>query len=126
MPANRLGSAGVYVALRGDAPDSASAAAAGLVREHPQSAVNQNNYGITRLRAGDPEAASNAFLLAIELDASLPGPYYNLAILEKYYRLDDAAAERWFRKYRERATDDPDGLAQGFEKSAPKVAEKKD
>lgn len=127
VPRARAGSAGVYVTMRGESPDSAAGAAAASVRDHPKSAASQNNYGIARLRAGDPEAASKAFLRAIELDAALPGPYYNLAILEKFYRLDDAAAERWYRKYRERATDDPDGLAQTFEKAPPKpVAEKKD
>ncbi len=127
VPKGRAGSVGVFVTLRGDSPDSAAAAAAALVREHPKSAADQNNFGIARLRAGDPEAAAKAFQRAIEIDPTLPGPYYNLAILEKFYRLDDAAAERWFHKYRERATDDPDGLAQVFEKTPPKpVAEKKD
>ena len=127
VPRARAGDAGVFVTMRGDAPDSAGAAAAANVREHPTSAASQNNQGIAQLRAGDPESASTAFLKAIELDPSLPGPYYNLAILEKYYRLDAAAAERWYLKYRERATDDPDGLAQAFDRAQPKpVAEKKD
>jgi len=127
VPRARAGSVGVYVTMHGDSPDSANAAAMAMVRDRPKNAANQNNAGIARLRAGDPNEAEKAFLKAIEIDPKLPGPYYNLAILEKFYRLDDAAAERWYRKYRERASDDPDGLAQAFDKAPVKpVAEKKD
>jgi tetratricopeptide (TPR) repeat protein len=108
------GSALVYVRLRGDAPDSAAAPASAALRQDGKSAANQNNYGITRLRAGDPTAARRAFQEAIELDPKLPGPYYNLAILEKFYLLDDAAAAKWFRLYRQRSGEDPDSLAQVF------------
>jgi tetratricopeptide (TPR) repeat protein len=122
----RPGSARVYLQLRGDAPGKADALAAETARHAPKSAVNQNNLGIARLRAGDPDGASKAFEKAIELDAGLPGPYYNMAILERFYRLDDAAAARWFRRYRERATADPDGLAglMGGEDARP-IAERK-
>ena len=117
-----LGSASVYLTLRGDAPDSAAALATAMVKRQPKSAVNQNNYGIARLRAGDPKAARVAFLEAIERDPSLPGPYYNLAILEKYFAMDDDAAAKWFARYHERSTRDPDGLAEAFSKaSAPKA-----
>jgi predicted Zn-dependent protease len=116
-----LGSAVVYLTLRGDAPDSAAALAAAMVRRQPKSAVCQNNYGIARLRAGDPKAARAAFLEAIERDPSLPGPYYNLAILEKYFTLDDDAAAKWFARYRERSTRDPDGLAEAFTKAPAKA-----
>jgi len=105
-----VGTAWSYVLLRGATPDSATAPAAADVREHPKSAEAQNNYGITRLRAGDLDAARAAFHKAIDLDAKLPGPYYNLTILEKFYALDDAAAARWFRAYRERSSEDPDSL----------------
>ncbi len=104
----------VYLTLRGEAPDSAATLAAAALKTDPKSAVNQNNYGITRLRAGDLEAARQAFLAAVELDPRLPGPYYNLAILEKYYRFDDEAGARWFRLYGERSTLDPDGLLEVF------------
>lgn len=126
VPRSRAGSVGVYLTMRGDSPDSASASAEAMVRDRPKSAANQNNAGIARLRAGDPEGASKLFLRAIELDPKLPGPYYNLAILERFYRLDDDAAERWYREYRERASDDPDRLAQLFEKPVKPMAEKKD
>jgi len=103
-------SALVYVTLRGENPDSADGPARAAVDDDPRSAPAQNNYGITRLRAGDPKGARSAFLRAIELDPALPGPYYNLAILERFYLFDDDAAARWLAAYRERSSDDPDGL----------------
>jgi tetratricopeptide (TPR) repeat protein len=108
-------SASVYVTLRGSHPDSASALARIALDDDSRSAVNQNNYGITRLRAGDPEAARKAFLSAIDRDPKLAGPYYNLAILEKFYLFDDKAAGRWFSAYRERSTADPDSLRAVFD-----------
>jgi tetratricopeptide (TPR) repeat protein len=120
------GTAQVYLALRGEAPDSATDLAETMVRDRPKSAASQNNYGITRLRSGDPESARRAFLEAIEIDPRLPGPYYNLAILEKFYLFDDAAAARWFARYRERSSLDPDGLAEALGASEKKLAEKKE
>jgi len=105
------GPAFVYLTLRGDQPEGAGDLAARVVAENAKSAASQNNYGITRLRAGDPESARRAFEKAIDLDPSLPGPYYNLAILEKFYLLDNEAATRWFARYWEHSHDDPDGLA---------------
>jgi Tfp pilus assembly protein PilF len=102
--------AAVYIALRSDHPGTADSLAAAAVRDDPRSAANQNNFGITRLHAGDPVAARRAFMAAIRLDSKLPGPYYNLAILEKYYALDDAAASHWFASYWERSQADPDSL----------------
>jgi len=107
-------STAVYLTLRSAQPEAADALALAALKRNEKSAVNQNNFGITRLRAGDVEAAHAAFLAALELDPSLPGPYYNLAILEKYYRLDDGAATRWMASYRERSTADPDGLFEEF------------
>jgi tetratricopeptide (TPR) repeat protein len=104
----------VFLRLRGEAPDSAVALAEKAVHDEPKRAANQNNYGITRLRAGDPDGAREAFQKAIKLDPTLPGPYYNLAILEKFYLFDDAAAAKWYAAYRARSSDDPDGLAHVF------------
>jgi tetratricopeptide (TPR) repeat protein len=118
-------SATTYLRLRSASPDSAVALAGAAVKEHPRSASSQNNYGITRLRAGDPMSARRAFQTAIELDPKLPGPYYNLAILEKYYLLDDRAASRWFKLYWERSHDDPDALAGVFGKAESKELAKK-
>jgi tetratricopeptide (TPR) repeat protein len=121
----RTGAAMVYVSLRGDQPDSAADLARATLHEDSRSAVNLNNYGITRLRAADPKDARKAFMEAIERDPGLPGPYYNLAILEKYYLLDDDAASRWFREYWKRSHQDPDSLVGVFADGAPKnVAQK--
>jgi len=108
------GSALTYLTLRGEHPDSADALAEAALRAASSSAANLNNFGITRLRAGDPVAARRAFASAIERDPGLPGPYYNLAILEKYYVFDDAAANRWFAAYRHRSAADPDSLFGAF------------
>jgi len=104
----------VYLALRGDAPETAAPLAREAVRHDGHSAVNQNNLGITLLRAGDVEGARKAFAEAIARDPALPGPYYNLAILEKWYRFDDEAAARAFAEYAKRSQDDPDGLRAVF------------
>ncbi len=119
-------SAAVYVTLRGESARGATDLASAAVEEDAKSAANHNNYGITKLKAGDPKSARKAFLRAIELDPELPGPYYNLAILERYYRFDDVAAARWLRAYREHASQDPDGLFGAVEKGAPKPIAKEE
>lgn len=110
----QAGSALVYVMLRSERPDSASGLATAALDQGPASAVNLNNYGITKLRAADVEGAERAFRSAIVKDPTLPGPYYNLAILHKFYRLDDAAAADDFQRYWSRSHDDPDSLAAVF------------
>jgi len=107
----------VYLTLRGPTPESAAAAAESAWRNDPGSAVNQNNYGIARLRQGDPAGARKAFEKATQIDPALAGPYYNLAILQKYYLFDDQAASHWFDLYWARSQSDPDGLAVTFGKS---------
>ena len=69
-----------------------------------------NNLGIARLHHGDAEAERVLFQEAAREDPSLPGPNYNLAIVEHFYFFDDDAAARHFARYRELRTDDPDGL----------------
>jgi tetratricopeptide (TPR) repeat protein len=120
------GPARVYLTLRGEHPDSAAGLSDRVLRDDPRSAVNLNNYGITRLRAADPRSARRAFLEAIERDPRLPGPYYNLAILEKYYALDDEAAQRWFRDYRKRSHQDPDSLSAVFDTPSPQGVARKE
>ena len=121
------GAARAYLHLRTEAAPDREGLAERAAKRNPKSAANQNNLGIARLKAGDPDGAANAFEKAIDLDAALPGPYYNMAILEKFYRLDDAAARAWFRRYRERSNADPDNLAQVLDASGPSpVAERKD
>lgn len=107
----------VYLTLRSNQPEGARSLASDAVADEGKSAVNQNNFGITQLRGGDPVAARRAFLRAIEIDPRQAGPYYNLAILEKFYLFDEEAAGRWSHAYRERAKADPDSLFAAFERS---------
>jgi tetratricopeptide (TPR) repeat protein len=111
---SRCGSALTFVRLRGESFQTAREIAELSLNGAQRNAVNLNNYGITEVQAGDPETAQKLFLEAIELDPTLPGPYYNLAILEKYYFLNDAAAADWFARYWERSQEDPDALAEVF------------
>lgn len=104
------GGARVFLMLRGATPDSASRLAESQADDDGRSPVHANNLGIVRLRRGETEAARKAFLRAIDLDSRRAGPYYNLAILEKYYRLDDDEAAKWFGRYRTRSSEDPDSL----------------
>lgn len=100
----------VFLMLRGNTPDSAAVLAEAQARTDGRSAAAANNLGIVRLRRGEAEAARKAFLRAIDLDRECAGAYYNLAILEKYYRLDDEEAAKWFDRYRGRSSEDPDSL----------------
>jgi tetratricopeptide (TPR) repeat protein len=107
---DRMAGVGVYLALRGDHPEAGHAAAEALAARHGDHAVHLNNLGLVRLRRGEIEAARQAFLAAARREPSLPGPYYNLAILERFYAFDDSSAARWYARYRARANQDPDGL----------------
>lgn len=98
--------------LRGEDFEHAEDVARRALESDPHSAANQNNWGITRLYAGEPEAARKAFLTAVELDPDLPGPLYNLAIVDRFYRFDEDSARDWFRRYRTLSDEDPDGLAE--------------
>jgi tetratricopeptide (TPR) repeat protein len=112
-----------YLALRGDLPDSSVDTVDDAVRREPDSAIHQNNAGIVRLRRGDPEGARRAFRAAIDRNPKLPGPYYNLALLETYYAADDSAGRHWFERYWALSHDDPDRLAARLGKdSAPRAA----
>ena len=111
--------AAVYVGLLGAHADSVSALAARAGRDAHASAADRNNYGVALLRSGDPTGARREFLDAIAKDPAGAPPYYNLAILEKYYAMDDSAAARWFGEYRRRSSLDPDSLAAAFRAPAP-------
>ncbi|MGQ0722494.1 MAG: tetratricopeptide repeat protein [Candidatus Eiseniibacteriota bacterium] len=108
------GGAGLaYLRLRGEGFEAAEETARRALDAAP-TAVNHNNYGITRLYAGDPETAREHFIKANRLEPELPGPLYNLAIVEHFYRFDTKSARDWFARYREVASDDPDGLEQAL------------
>jgi len=124
---SRGGSAVTFLRLRGEDFAQSEATARRAV-EAKDSAANRNNLGIALLYAGKPEEARKSFLAAHDKDGSLPGPLYNLAIVDRFYRFDDDGARDWFRKYRSLSDEDPDGLAElldvkvaaGTEGSAPR------
>jgi Flp pilus assembly protein TadD len=99
-----------FLAVRGVDADSALTATERALRSGPESAALRNNRGIALLRSGDAEAARAEFARAIALDPARPGPYYNLAILERFYRMDTEAAKRWFQEAWSRSHADPDSL----------------
>ncbi len=106
------GSSLAYLHLRSDDLSGARRTAENALIADAESAANHNNYGIALLYQGDPKAAEESFAQAIALDPSLPAPYYNLAIVSKYYYFDDEAGAEWFEKYEERGHgQDPDGIA---------------
>ncbi len=110
--ADRDDAAGVaaYLAVRGRSADSALQFTQAAVKKVPGSAANHNNLGIALLRTADPDGATREFERAIALDPSLPGPWYNMAILERWYRLDPAAAAKRFQQYWALSHADPDSL----------------
>lgn len=108
-----------YLAVRGTDRKAALDLTEAAVRSAPRSAASHNNRGIALLRAADPDQAEKEFERAIELDPALPGPYYNLAILERFYRMDSARAAKRFQQYWARAQDDPDSLYAELGKSKP-------
>ena len=108
---SKNGSAIAYLRLKGNDFRHSEDVAKRALEADPASAVNHNNFGIAKLYAGDPEAARKSFLTAVDLDASLPGPLYNLAIVDHFYFFHDDDARAWFERYQRLADDDPDGLA---------------
>lgn len=106
-------SAKVYHVLRGDDFLQAGELATAALEADPHSAASHNNFGITRLYAGEPERAREAFLRALELDSTASGALYNLAIVDAFYFFDEAQGRAWFERYRATgAVDDPDGLTE--------------
>jgi Flp pilus assembly protein TadD len=110
LPGNAAPGVAAFLAVRGADADSALTATERALRSGPESAALRNNRGIALLRAGDAEAARAEFARAIALDPARPGPYYNLAILERFYRMDTEAAKRWFQEAWSRSHADPDSL----------------
>lgn len=104
------GSALTYVALHGEDMAAAVDPARQALSADPDLAANHNNYGIMQLYAGDPKGARESFLKALDLDPRLPGAYYNLAIVDRFYFFDDEAARGWFDRYWALSHDDPDNL----------------
>jgi tetratricopeptide (TPR) repeat protein len=119
LPRDAAASVNGYLAVRGtdfDAADKATASALVVARE---SSALHTNRGIALLRAADPDAAEKEFLRAIEIDPTRAAPYYNLAILERWYRLDAAAAAVRFKQYWNLSHADPDSLYAELGHGAP-------
>ena len=110
LPRDAAASVGGYLAVRGTDRDAADKATASALVVAPESAALHNNRGIALLRAADADGAEKEFLRAIEMDPSRAAPYYNLAILERWYRLDSAAAAARFKQYWSLSHADPDSL----------------
>ncbi|MFN8588637.1 MAG: hypothetical protein U0704_12660 [Candidatus Eisenbacteria bacterium] len=104
----------LYLELRKPSPEGLATLAHDVERSGARDAVALNNVGIARLRAGDADGARRAFDSAIAREPSRPGPHYNLAILEHWWRHDRDAAARRFAAYWRLSHDDPDGLAAVF------------
>jgi tetratricopeptide (TPR) repeat protein len=98
------------IAVRGTDKDVADKATQAAVKSAPGSAASHNNRGIALLRAADADGAEKEFLRAIELDPTRSAPYYNLAILERWYHQDAAAATVRFKQYWALSHADPDSL----------------
>jgi tetratricopeptide (TPR) repeat protein len=117
----------VYHQLRSEDFLEAGDVAARALVEAPYSAAAHNNFGITRLYAGDPDTAKEHFLQSLELDPEHGGALYNLAIVEAFYFFDDDRGREWFNRYLATGSkDDPDDLhthfGTGSEASASEVS----
>jgi len=66
------------------------------------------------LYAGRPVEARSAFLTALKLDERLPGALYNMAIVEAFYFFDEEEGRKWFARYKQYASEDPDDLEAVF------------
>ena len=109
LPGNAAPGVAAFLAVRGVDADSALTATARALRSGPESAALRNNA----------EAARAEFERAIALDPARPGPYYNLAILERFYLMDTGAAKRWFHEAWSRSHADPDSLRPELGRTRP-------
>jgi len=123
LPRDEAAGVNGYLAVRGTDRDEAGKATEAALKGSPGSAAFHNNRGIALLRAADADAAEKEFLRAIELDPTRAAPYYNLAILERWYRLDAAAAAARFKQYWNLSHADPDSLYAELGHGTPTVAE---
>jgi len=122
LPREQAAGVNAYLAVRDTNRDEADKATASALKDAPGSAAFHNNRGIALLRAADADAAEKEFLRAIELDPTRAAPYYNLAILERWYRQDAAAAAARFKQYWSLSHADPDSLYAELGRNTP-VAE---
>jgi tetratricopeptide (TPR) repeat protein len=110
LPRDQAAGVRAYLAVRDTNRNEADKATASALKDAPSSAAFHNNRGIALLRAADADAAEKEFLRAIEIDPARAAPYYNLAILERWYRQDATAAATRFKQYWRLSHADPDSL----------------
>jgi len=103
-----------FISLRGDDFAGSLDKARRALEANPQSAANYNNYGIALLYAGKPVEARDAFGKALDIDRALPGALYNMAIVETFYFFDEEKGRKWFERYKQHASADPDDLESVF------------
>src|SRR5262245_7988110 len=99
-----------FLAVRGTDTEAATKATQAALRDARESAAVHNNRGIALLRAADVDGAQKEFERAIELAPTRASAYYNLAILQRFYRLDTEAAAARFKQYWSLSHADPDSL----------------
>jgi tetratricopeptide (TPR) repeat protein len=104
----------LYRQLSGNEFEPALKFAQQAVTRNPKHAQTRNNFGVALLYAGKPDEAKAQLLQAHELDARLPGPLYNLAIVDRFYFFDAEASRQWLNEYLQLSTEDPDGLVESF------------
>lgn len=112
-----------YRILRGNDFKNAVEPERQLVKSQPDVAAHRNNLGIALLYAGKPAEAKAEFERAHEMDPHLPGPLYNLAIVERFYFFDEESANAYLQSYLRMASDDPDGLVEQFATGAERDSE---
>lgn len=113
-PAPETSSVLIYRRLSGEEFPQALELAEQAVARDPNDAQTLNNHAVALLYAGAPSRAKEQLLRAHALDAKLPGPLYNLAIVDRYYFFDEAASRQWLSDYLRLSSEDPDGLVESF------------
>ena len=112
--AREASSTALYLELRRPTAAGPEELSRTVERSAAGDAAALNNVGIAKLRRGDVDGARRAFESAIARDSALPGPWYNLAILEQWWKHDRDAASRRFAQYWRLSHDAPDGLVAVF------------
>ena len=105
----------LLASLRKNDPKALLADAKSALDADGKSAANHNNYGIALLVAGKPFDARDEFKKALDLDATLAGALYNMAIVQTFYFFDDTSGRDWYARYMKVGTDDPDNLKAHFD-----------
>jgi tetratricopeptide (TPR) repeat protein len=71
----------------------------GSLKSYPGRAEIWSDLGAVRMRQGRWAEAESAWQTALRHDPKSPGALYNLAVFERFYRLDRGAARRHFERF---------------------------